>query len=372
MIHPARQMPFDELYDGLQAAVRDGYVSSLTEDALTIYSYNQRCVYEKAWTPITLIARGLILDRIERRIVATPFPKFFNVGEHEHVKIPDLPFETLEKLDGSLIILFWHGGQWRTATKGSFWSDQAFWAKVWLDKQDTSLLDPGTTYLCEAIYPQNRIVVRYEFSGLVLLSAYDNAGSELSYLEISTLASRLGWRMAKRFDYSRISDLLAKCKNLPAMSEGFVIWFQNGFRLKVKGEEYCRIHQMVSRVTPLAVWESMASEDDMGAIRKDLPEEFWSDFDRIVELIQQMVVGIVSLISNTASEVADLTDKQLGLCLNELPEISRRFIFAYRKSGGNLLTGRNREAIFRAIRPTRNELAGYEPSLAMNRIHDDI
>ena len=47
--------------------------------------------------------------------------------------MPDLPFETMEKLDGSLIIIFHHNGRWRTATKGSFTSSQAQWAENFLE-----------------------------------------------------------------------------------------------------------------------------------------------------------------------------------------------------------------------------------------------
>ena len=86
---------------------------------------------------MTLAARGLILDHAARRIVATPFPKFFNAGERDGT-IPDLPFETTEKLDGSLIIIFHHRGRWRTATTGAFDSDQAVWAQARLDALDGS------------------------------------------------------------------------------------------------------------------------------------------------------------------------------------------------------------------------------------------
>ncbi|MGL1080507.1 RNA ligase, partial [Vibrio parahaemolyticus] len=85
--------------------------------------------YDSAWDPVTTAARGLILDLEDRRIVATPFPKFFNAGERGE-PIPDLPFIATEKLDGSLIIIFHHRGRWRTATKGAFASAQAQWAQA--------------------------------------------------------------------------------------------------------------------------------------------------------------------------------------------------------------------------------------------------
>ena len=55
-------------------------------------------------------------------MVAIPFTKSFNVGERAD-SIPDLPLETFEELDGNLIFIFHHKGEWRFATKGSLGSE---------------------------------------------------------------------------------------------------------------------------------------------------------------------------------------------------------------------------------------------------------
>jgi RNA ligase len=99
------------------------------EEGLALWCYQSRCVFNDGWNEFTTLARGLILDAGTGRIVATPFPKFFNYGERGE-EFPALPFETFEKLDGSLIILFHHRGRWLTATKGSFNSPQARWAQI--------------------------------------------------------------------------------------------------------------------------------------------------------------------------------------------------------------------------------------------------
>ncbi|MBP3954380.1 hypothetical protein J8F10_03625 [Gemmata sp. G18] len=118
-VHPARMMAFNDLWCGLQRAVAEKRVKeNVGADGLRLYCYAESTVYDRAWDEFTMLARGIILDPVAKRVVATPFPKFFNVGERLD-SIPDLPFETFEKLDGSLIILFHHGGEWRTATKGS-------------------------------------------------------------------------------------------------------------------------------------------------------------------------------------------------------------------------------------------------------------
>ena len=181
MLHPAHAMPFDALFAGLQAALAERLVYERPgPDGLALYVYTSHCVYEGAWNPVTTSARGLILDLAARRIVATPFPKFFNAGERDGT-IPDLPFDTTEKLDGSLIIVFNHAGTWRAATKGAFASPQALWAQARLDALDLSALTPGVTYLAEATYPENKIVVHYPVGALRMLAAYDSGGGELGF-----------------------------------------------------------------------------------------------------------------------------------------------------------------------------------------------
>jgi RNA ligase len=121
-------MPFDELWHALQTAKAEGLVKEhVGHDGLRLYCYSESCIYERKWNDASLMARGLILDPDSKRVVAIPFTKFFNVGERAD-SIPDLPLETFEKLDGNLIFIFHHKGEWRCATKGSLGSEQAKWA----------------------------------------------------------------------------------------------------------------------------------------------------------------------------------------------------------------------------------------------------
>ena len=364
-------MPFPALWDGLKKAVEQKLVFEQTRDGegLSLFCYTRDAVFEKKWDPITLISRGLIVDPREQRVIATPFSKFFNTYETGD-SIPDLAFETFEKVGGSLIILYWHKGRWKTATKGRFASNQAEWAQQHLAAYDLRYLDKDTTYLAEAVYPKNRIVVRYDETGLILLAAYDGAGHEVPFDEIKRIGDRLGWRVAGRHDYTSISDLIAKAKTLPRSEEGFVLRFENGLRLKVKGDEYKRIHALISRCTPLAMWEAMAAGDDLNAVRRDLPEEFWGDFDAITGVLDAQVAGKIERIQAAAMAVDGLSDKEVGLRLNSFPKDVRRFIFPLRKFG-SLLNGRTRETLFRSIRPTGNRLEGYIPSYAMNRVVDE-
>jgi RNA ligase len=369
--HPARKIAFRDLVDALRSAREARLVSEqASPDGLRIYCYTQSCVFDGEWNDATLIARGLVLDVKNEAVAATPFPKFFNALERGET-IPDLPFETFEKVDGSLIIIFWHAGEWKTTTKGTFGTTQAKWAAARLKDCDLSSLQRGTTYLAEAVYAENRIVVRYAEDAMVLLAAYDESGAELSYASLCETADRLGWRMAKRHGYDSVSQLLHEAKDLPADEEGFVVRFNDGLRLKIKGAEYRRIHALISRMTPLAMWEIMQAGDDLTKVRRDIPEELWTDFDAICALLTEQLDTFVEAATREAAAVAHLSDKEVGLRLNQFPADIRSLIFPFRKQGGDLLSGRSRQLVFRTIRPTANELPGYVPSYAINRVLDE-
>jgi RNA ligase len=371
LIHPARTMSFDDLMSGLEEARANGFIFSRfdKETGRVIYCYTNKCVYDKGWNQFSLISRGLILHPESKTVVATPFPKFFNAKENG-LPIPNLAFETFEKLDGSLAIIHHHADKWRVATKGAFQSPQAIWSESRLSNQDVSPLTPGTTYLAEAIYPDNQIVIHYPISALVLLAAYREDGTELDYTELQSLAQTLGWRVAKRYTYTSFADLVNDAEKLPVTQEGFVIRFIDGTRLKIKGNEYRRIHAIISRCTPLAIWEAMNAEDDLENMRRNLPEEFLEDFDQIVAILSQKLENLMQDIDKTYASLAHLGNAELHAALSTQPEHVRPFLFPWKKTG-RTLNKSTRANLFRVIRPTGNVLEGYVPSFAMHRVIEE-
>jgi RNA ligase len=371
LIHPAHTVPFDELTGLLKQAATDRFVYERTGvGGLRLYVYSEHCVYDGAWSLATIVARGLILDVEHKRIAATPFPKFFNAGERGE-PIPDLPFRAYEKLDGSLIIIYHHDGQWRTATKGSFESPQAIWAREQLQKLNLANLEQDTTYLAEAVYPENRIVVRYEEPALVMLGAYGSDGLELEHDSVVAAARGLGVRMAKTYAYDSFAGLQAHAKTLPRSEEGFVVRFSSGQRLKIKGDEYKRIHALISNVTPLAIWDIMRAGDDLETVRRDLPEEFWGDFDAIVACLKRDLQSLLDKLAAEVERVKNWTDKEVGLQLATIDPAVKGLLFDARKSEGNVLDGRSRRKVFDIIRPASNVLPGYKASYAIRQALSD-
>jgi T4 RnlA family RNA ligase len=248
---------------------------------ISIYNYSRTCQYENKWNNITKSCRGLILDK-DGNVIAKSFDKFFNFEEHSTEEIPNEDFEVYEKLDGSLGILFWYQDKWILASKGSFTSDQAIKGMEILKKYKYDRLLKGYTYLFEIIYPENRIVCQYDFEDLILLAVIDNSDGyeirihdneiHLEGIRLKNLYNNLGFKIVKKYDGIRdYSELKSK---ISQNEEGFVIKFGNGFRMKIKGEEYVRLHRILTGFSNVDIWEYLKDGKDLDELLDRVPDEF--------------------------------------------------------------------------------------------------
>lgn len=241
------------------------------EADLYIYNYTQNTQYDGFWNEITLMCRGLILDG-QGNVMARPFSKFFNLEEHKPVEIPKENFEVFEKMDGSLGILYWYNNLPYIATRGSFNSDQAIWATNFLHNNYSHIfdeIDRNKTYLFEIIYPENRIVVDYKGKeDLVLLAVRDTESGRDEKLPV-----QLGFNIVRKYD--GIKDFESLKQYEVANFEGFVIKYESGFRLKIKLEEYVRLHKIITNFSTVDIWESLANGRPFEEFLEIVPDEFF-------------------------------------------------------------------------------------------------
>lgn len=259
--------------DALEQMIASGHVrmTKHPERPLYIYNYTATAQYEYMWNEVTMLCRGLILDE-HYKIVARPFTKFFNYGEVQNQHIPSLPFQVFDKMDGSLGILYWWENQPYIATRGSFMGEQAIKANELLygkyaDCIDS--LDKNKTYLFEIIYPENRIVINYGHQEeLVLLAIVDNeTGVESPLVD-------MGFPIVKRYD--GLNDLEAIRQLQIQDKEGFIIRFDNGFRIKIKFDEYVRLHRIITQVSSKTIWENLRDNQSMDELLDQVPDEFFT------------------------------------------------------------------------------------------------
>ena len=365
--HFARQMSKELLWDAIQDRLEKKMIIASYHNKLplVIYSYARDTQYDKAWDPITMITRGLIMNTETKEVVATPFPKFFNHGEFTGLVPSGMP-EVHEKMDGSLGIVFFFEDEWHVATKGSFHSDQAKWAMAWLEERpymDDSLV-PGHTYLTEIVYAENRIVVEYGFEGLVLLAEIDENGYERPYSELQQTYTMLGFTsLANIYDFEEISEIFVHADSHDHNFEGYVLRWPNGYRLKIKGKEYLKVHRIISDFTPRKIWELVRDGGDPIEFKKALPEEFHDEFDLLWMKTKKEEQEFVEAIEVLVKQFANMNDRQLGMKIQEIRcgnsnlknSAALDFVFSARKKNfiekSAVVGNKEREKLFREFRP---------------------
>jgi tRNA splicing ligase len=278
MKETTNNLPFT--IDLLQEMIDANYINKLKhkDTDLYLYNYNASAQYEKVWNEVTLNCRGLILDE-NFNIIARPFKKFFNYGENQDLQLPIESFEVFEKMDGSLGILYWHNDLPFIATRGSFYSDQALKATELLQnkyKASIALLDRTKTYLFEIIYPQNRIVVNYGTEEMLVLLAIVDLQSGKDYPLVD-----IGFPVVKKYD--GLTDIAALQKLNTENKEGFVLKYESGYRVKVKFEEYLRIHRIVTNVSSKTIWENLKNGLPFNEILEKVPDEFYTWVNKTIQ-----------------------------------------------------------------------------------------
>jgi RNA ligase len=240
---------------------------------LTIWNYSPKVQYEKLWDDITLQCRGLVTNS-NGDIVARPFKKFFNYEEHNPEELPNEDYVVYEKMDGSLGILFNYENEWILATRGSFTSPQAIKGKEILDRHDISALRKDNTYLFEIIFPENRIVVDYgnEEKLVVIGGIHTETGDEIPDSSLFFM-QEAGFEIVTTYKtWGEGYDLLKE--EISKNREGYVIKFKNGFRMKIKGDEYVRLHRILTNISNRDIWEYLKDNKPFDELLEKVPDEF--------------------------------------------------------------------------------------------------
>jgi hypothetical protein len=307
----------------LEKYYEDGLLIKQTHPTkdLTIWNYSQKVQYEKLWDDITMQCRGLVTNS-KGQIVARPFKKFFNLEETD--SLPSGEFKVYEKMDGSLGILFYYEeeltderryniwfnnnyetgmerffdpnnlpdydnsyyeptpktkGEWILASRGSFTSEQAIKGTEMLKKYNLDSLHIGYTYLFEIIYPDNRIVVNYGTEEKLVLigivhTMIDDFEMPLEYCD--GLLSGVDFEIVKSYN---LGDNIESLKNtISDDNEGYVLRFNTKpiSRIKIKGEEYVRLHRIITNISNRNLWELLKDNQPLDEILDKVPDEFYN------------------------------------------------------------------------------------------------
>lgn len=264
----------------IEKMISEGYITvqKHPSEDIYIYKYSKVCAIAHMWNEATLQCRGVITDK-DYNVLSRPFSKFFNLEEIEDASIiPTGEATAYEKIDGSLGITYWIDDVPYLATMGSFTSEQAIhgtkilhsekYRKLW----DFMRTNRGFTFLFEIVYPENRVVVNYgETDDIFLLAIINNAHPE-NEIPIELYS--------KYFQTPKCYGTFKNWINLREEfdgtgREGFVLKFENGFRLKLKYKDYFQNHFLRTYLTKKSIFDFFEDGrlDELYNLTNDFEEE---------------------------------------------------------------------------------------------------
>lgn len=229
------------------------------EDRIVL-NYNQ--IESPKSHPYVVQSRGIILRKGTFEILCLPFDRFFNFGEViDHSEIIDFnKAECHQKVDGSLIKIYWDGMKWCIATRGTAFAESTVngWDLTFKDLVLKALdcandeefqlrcmfnLTFQTTYLFEITAMENRVVTVYQGYTLWWLATRHHKGG---YLSTPHSVERLGAKFPERFTFGSIEECLNTAKSLPDLQEGYVVYQDGQPVCKIKSPAYVAIHHIRS------------------------------------------------------------------------------------------------------------------------------
>jgi RNA ligase len=362
-------LPVDLLLKHIEDGVIRKQVHPDYPDQLYILNYSEQAQFGRIWDAATNVCRGLIcaVQPEGDIVIARGFNKFHNyntefVPETLDANLPSITPLATQKLDGSMGLPYRWDGKWWVATRGSFASDQAKWATEWLRRSYPSF-HTGTlsTPVCEVIYKENRIVVDYDFEGLVLLGFVDKAtGYELSRLFCEDWAFSQSFPIVKKFNKT-LTECAAE-NNLN--EEGYVLTYTTladvpPLKIKVKFADYVRLHRILTGLNPKAIWEMLEAgqNEAIDTIIADptMPAQFIEWFAgwvgqlraRYAEL-ERKALDVFSLrpfkgpwASEPSKEAVAMVRKATALYFQKTPELcSILFAMLDKKDYGSIIWGK--------------------------------
>ena len=236
------------------------YNLKISEDGpYVMFKYNQ--LSSDFNIPMVREARGIIFRKDDfSHPVCWPFNKFGNYGESY---APEINWDTAfvsEKVDGSLIKVWWDGS-WRISTNGTIDAWKAELGDIrmrdfgtyfsttvckYYEYFDyfTATLDPDLTYMFELVGPYNRVVIPYDEPAIYFLGARNKyTGEEFNCSSAMAGALEMGkFKLPKQYPFNSFEHCVKIAESFPWDAEGFVVCDAQFNRVKIKSPAYVMAH----------------------------------------------------------------------------------------------------------------------------------
>lgn len=307
--------------NGLEKALREFKLKSREYDNKVLIKYDQ--IDSSMGLPEVQDSRGLILEKGTWNILCLSFRKFFNSAEGHTAKIDWNTARILEKLDGSMIQLYWDWNKetWFAATTGTAEGEGEVNNKLGLTFNslfmdtikekygfDVDRLDRDFIYVFELTTPYNIVVKPHAESSATILAIRNRVTlKELTYNELIEFGDKTGLPVVKAFDLNAkdAGAVIRTLEGMPWSEEGYVIVDGNFNRVKIKNPAYVAVHHLKSKT---------GEHNIMGVVKTNEIEEFAATFperrDEIFEL-KENYDKLVDKLEGTWDELSNHLPKNI-------------------------------------------------------------
>ncbi len=245
----------------IKQAFAEKFVNVRFENNLALFSYGRECDFTD---PLVQEARGIIIDLNTNSVVCWPFRKFGNYGEPYADEIDWTSAKVQEKVDGSIMKVWFYDGKWRVSTNKSIDAYSNNNAYIRAHKSfgqlfdeaaedaglDYNKLDKDYTYIFELVSPELPIVIRYEKSTLYHLGTRNNKTGE-------EIVADIGVKKPHEYHLNSLEDCIAAAKMMNEnrdeehlIGEGYVVVDKNWNRVKIKSPAYLQVHYCLAYSNP--------------------------------------------------------------------------------------------------------------------------
>lgn len=296
--------------------------------------------------PIVQEARGIIFKEGYWEVpICHAFDKFFNVGESNAVDIDWSTAIVSQKVDGSLIKLWYNDNHWHISTNGMINAYQACYSDIEvcnfgnlfeealknnnLSFEDlTKNLTPGCTYMFELVSPKTRVVIPYEKTDLYYLGCRDNfTNVEWPFYTVAPdITTPNNIKTPTLYSLNSIDKCLKAAQNLPWDEEGYVVCDINCNRVKIKSPQYVLAHYV--RNNNNVTNETLVGVSVSGEYEEFLTyaNEYKDALQKVTDAIKKFKDDCVEAL-NTVKSKTYSDRKEYALEVQKYPENIRPYLF---------------------------------------------
>ena len=284
------------------------------EGSLILFKYNQ--IASDFSNPIVCECRGIILEKNTWRVVRYAFNKFFNIGEPNAATLDWDSAIATEKLDGSLMSVYYYDDEWRVATNstidaykapldnGGFKTYGDLFAKAAeIAGLDYTKLCKHYTYTFELCSRYNKVVLDYPDIKLYHILTRDNETFEELDINIG-VPKPAEYALGNKEDYENFVASMGEDH------EGIVVKDDFNNRVKIKTQSYFALHRLVNNhIMTLTTAIELILKNETAELLAYFPE-FQPYIDQVQLQLHEVFAKIENIKETVNAKKANMAKKE--------------------------------------------------------------